>query len=130
MEAARWCRAAPDVGGPTDKPLAPRRVFIRQTLRSALSGAVLLVVSLALGTVGYHELDGLPWIDSILNASMILGGMGPVDTLHSTAAKLFASFYAIFCGVTLLGVVGVVFAPVYHRFLHRFHIELGMDHKK
>lgn len=98
-------------------------------MHSAFSGLVLLGVSLAFGTVGYHELGGLPWVDSILNASMILGGMGPVDSLHSNAAKLFASAYAIYCGVALLGIVAVVFAPVYHRFLHQFHLELWPDHK-
>jgi hypothetical protein len=65
----------------------------------------------------------LSWIDSLLNASMILGGMGPVDPLQSTAAKVFASCYALFSGLAFIGVAGVMLAPFAHRLLHRFHIQ-------
>jgi hypothetical protein len=79
--------------------------------------------SLAVGVVGYHVFEGLSWIDALLNASMILGGMGPVNAIHTTAGKLFASFYAIYSGLIFLVVAGVLLAPVIHRFLHRFHLE-------
>ena len=70
---------------------------------------------------GYHQTEGLPWLDALLNASMILSGMGPVQELHTTAGKLFASFYALFSGVMFITLAGVLFAPVFHRFLHKFH---------
>jgi hypothetical protein len=86
---------------------------------------VLLVVGVALGigVLGYHWLAELPWIDSLLNASMILGGMGPVDPLHSTAAKVFASVYALFSGLAFIGIAGFILAPFVHRLLHKFHVE-------
>jgi hypothetical protein len=77
-----------------------------------------------LGVLGDHYLEGLAWIDALVNASMLLGGMGPVDALHTVAGKLFASFYALYSGIIFLVVVGVIFAPLYHRFLHRFHLEV------
>jgi len=88
-----------------------------------LSGALILF-SLAVGVIGYHAIGGLPWVDSILNASMILTGMGPVDPMRTAAAKLFASAYAIFSGVAFLTSVGVLLAPLFHRFLHHFHLEV------
>ena len=90
----------------------------------------LIAVSLALGSAGYHFLDGLGWVDSFLNASMILGGMGPVDPLRSTSAKLFASFYALYAGFVLLISVGIIVAPVFHRLLHRFHLEEESGERK
>lgn len=77
-----------------------------------------------LGVLGYHYLEGMLWIDALVNASMLLGGMGPVDALHTVGGKLFASFYALYSGIIFLVVVGVIFAPLYHRFLHRFHLEM------
>ena len=105
--------------------LAPRRVFLRRLLRHALLSGGLVAVSLALGVVGYHCYEGLPWIDALLNASMLMGGMGPVDTLHTSAGKLFASAYALYCGLLLLVAVGILLAPAVHRMLHRFHLEAG-----
>jgi len=83
----------------------------------------LIAVALAIGICGYHFIARLSWIDSLLNASMILGGMGPVDTLQTTAAKLFASFYALFSGLAFIGIASLLVAPFAHRLLHRFHIE-------
>lgn len=80
-------------------------------------------VALGIGVLGYHWLAELPWIDSLLNASMILGGMGPVDPLHSTAAKVFASVYALFSGLAFIGIAGFILAPFVHRLLHKFHVE-------
>src|SRR5690349_17483947 len=95
------------------KPLAPRKVFVRRLTNHVLVAFVLVAISLVIGTLGYHGLDGLNWIDSFLNASMILGGMGPVDALHSTSAKLFAALYALYAGFVLLISVGIIVAPVF-----------------
>jgi hypothetical protein len=84
-----------------------------------------LCFSLAMGTVGYAHFAGLPVVDAFLNASMILTGMGPVDKMETTAGKLFASIYAIYSGVAFLTLCGVLFTPIYHRFLHQFHLDLG-----
>lgn len=105
-------------------PLHPRNVFfLRLGYRAALAGAVVLA-SLAIGTLGYHGFEGLDWVDAFLNAAMILTGMGPVSELHSTVAKLFAAFYALFSGVVFLTTVAILYAPLLHRFLHRLHLEL------
>jgi len=101
----------------------PRRVFLQRALRAFLIAMLAIAVSLALGVLGYHVLGGLPWIDALLNASMILGGMGPVDVLTTRSAKLFASAYALFSGVILLASVAVMISPVLHRILHRYHLE-------
>ena len=105
--------------------LLPRKAFFARVANHILVAAALIGVSLLIGTAGYHFLDQLNWVDSFLNASMILGGMGPVDTLHTTPAKLFASFYALYAGFVLLISVGIIVAPVFHRLLHRFHLEAG-----
>ena len=83
----------------------------------------LLAAALLLGVAGYHFIAHLGWVDALLNAAMILTGMGPVAVLTSTAAKIFASMYALFSGVVFLSATGVVIAPVVHRVLHRFHLE-------
>jgi len=89
----------------------------------ALVAIALLAASLGIGILGYHIIEGFSWVDAILNASMILGGMGPVNELHTVAGKLFASFYALFSGSVFLVIAGIVIAPVAHRFLHRLHLE-------
>jgi hypothetical protein len=104
-------------------PLLSRAKFARRVVRHLLLGVFLIGVALGMGVVGYHSIGGLSWIDSLLNASMILGGMGPVDPLRSTAAKLFASFYALFSGLAFVGIASLMLAPFAHRLLHRFHIE-------
>jgi hypothetical protein len=108
------------------QPLASKKVFAQRLTRNGLIGLALLAFSLGGGMVGYHYLENLPWIDSLLNASMILGGMGPVTPLQTNAGKIFASFYAIYSGVILLASVGILIAPIFHRFLHHFHL---MDEK-
>lgn len=105
-------------------PLLPRSGFLRRQLLHAGAGGLVVGAALGMGVLGYHLLEGLPWIDSLLNASMILGGMGPVDPVRSTGGKLFASFYALFSGIAFLVAAGVLFAPVLHRFLHRFHLDM------
>jgi len=104
------------------QPLAKKSVFAKRLALNGIIGLVLLMVSLGVGMLGYHFLEGLSWIDSLLNASMILGGMGPVNPIHSAAGKLFASFYAIYSGVILLASVGILATPIFHRFLHHFHL--------
>jgi len=96
-------------------------------LRHAAIAVGLVAGSLGIGILGYHAIGGLGWIDAIVNAAMILGGMGPVDGLTTTGGKLFAAAYALFAGIVFLIVVGVLFVPAIHRFLHRFHLEDGSD---
>ena len=104
------------------QPLASREVFVRRLANNGLIAFLLLMFSLGLGIMGYHFFENLSWIDSLLNASMILGGMGPVNPVRTVAGKLFASFYALYSGVVLLASIGVLAAPIFHRFLHRFHL--------
>jgi len=104
------------------KPLLPRKEFFRRLLRNLLIACGLILFALLIGMIGYHGFAHLSWIDSIYNASMILAGMGPVDPLNSDGAKLFASAYAIFSGVAFLSIVGLILAPVVHRFMHKFHL--------
>src|SRR3990172_7910830 len=99
------------------QPLASRKVFAQRLTRNGLIGILLLVFSLGVGMIGYHFFENLSWIDALLNASMILGGMGPVNPMHTNAGKIFASFYAIYSGVILLASVGILIAPIFHRFL-------------
>jgi len=106
------------------EPLLPHRAFLRRQIRFAGCALLIVLGSLGLGVLGYHFAEGLEWLDALVNASMILFGMGPVDTLRTAAGKWFASFYAMFSGVAFITVVGVVFAPLFHRFLHRFHLEM------
>lgn len=104
-------------------PLLPRREFIRRLGWSIAAGALLVAFSLTIGMVGYHTLAGLSWVDSFLDASMILSGMGPLSVLHTTSAKVFAGCYALYSGVALLTTAGIILAPVIHRALHKFHLE-------
>ena len=107
------------------QPLLPRRAFMLRILRYGLSALGLILLALGIGVLGYHETEGLSWIDALLNASMILGGMGEVNELHTLSGKLFASFYALFSGLMFLVAVAVLFAPIVHRFFHYFHMEFG-----
>ena len=103
--------------------LAPLGVFLRRWLRYMGFSAVLLAGALAAGIAGYHWVAGLGWVDSLLNASMILGGMGPVAPLETRAAKLFAAFYALFSGLVFIILMGIVLAPLAHRMMHKFHLD-------
>jgi hypothetical protein len=105
------------------EPLLPRALFVRRLFRHGLIGAGVILISLGIGILGYRFSAGFSWLDSLLNASMILGGMGPVNPLTTTAAKLFASFYALFAGIAFLATVGIIIAPIAHRLLHRLHME-------
>ena len=97
--------------------------FLRRAARHVAAGSGIVAAAVALGTVGYHVVGGLFWIDAFLNASMILSGMGPVDKMDNPTAKLFSAFYALFSGLVFIGVAGVVLAPWIHRLLHWVHME-------
>ena len=103
--------------------LIPRKAFIYRLGTSVGIAAGIVFGSLGIGIIGYHVLEGFSWIDSLLNASMILGGMGPVNQLQTAAGKVFAALYALYSGIVFLVTTGVVMAPVLHRFLHHFHLE-------
>ena len=105
------------------QPLATRPRFLRRLAAYGLVALLLIAGSLLVGVLGYHHLGGLGWVDALHNASMILGGMGPVDPLPGDTAKIFASFYALYSGVALLSTVSLLLTPVVHRALHRMHVE-------
>jgi hypothetical protein len=103
--------------------LASDSVFARRMAASVLIAGLLILVALAIGVIGYRWFAGYAWIDALLEASMILGGMGPINTLGTTGAKLFASGYALFSGLVFIAIMGIMLAPVTHRMLHKFHID-------
>jgi len=105
------------------EPLLPPPVFYGRLARSAGLALCIVLASLGLGMSGYHFLEKLPWLDAFVNAAMILSGMGPVGELKTAPGKLFAGCYALFSGLAFLTALAVVFAPVFHRFLHKFHLE-------
>ena len=104
-------------------PLLPLPEFRARLARMAALGFSLIVLSLAIGMAGYHYIAEQSWPDSYLNAAMILSGMGPIGDLKSTAAKIFAGTYALYSGLALILIAGIILAPIVHRFLHRFHLE-------
>jgi hypothetical protein len=104
------------------RPL-PRAQFFARALEHLGIGLGAIAGALGVGVAGYHSVAGLKWVDALLNASMILGGMGPVDTLHTDAAKIFASLYALFSGLVFIAVLAVLLAPFLHRLLHKLHME-------
>ena len=112
------------------QPLLSSREFFGRMVRTVAVVAGIVAFSLFMGSAGYHYLGDLPWIDALLNASMILGGMGPVDPIHSSVAKLFASFYALYSGIAFLTMVAILMAPLLHRFLHKFHLEVSEEDDK
>ena len=105
------------------EPVLPWPAFLWRLAGSTLIGAGLVIVSLAIGMIGYRSLMGMSWIDAFVNASMILSGMGPLADPQTSGAKLFAGLYALFSGLAVLAIAGVVFAPVVHRFLHYLHAD-------
>jgi hypothetical protein len=98
-----------------------RTGFASRLVAHAAFAAVLLAASLGVGMLGYHQLEQLPWLDAFLNAAMLLGGMGPVDAPHTPGGKLFAGLYALYAGLVFLVTAAILFAPLLHRLLHRFH---------
>ena len=104
-------------------PLLSRHQFLRRQFRYVGFAFIFVGGSLFAGICGYHFTENLSWLDSFLNAAMILGGMGPVATVQTTAGKIFSGCYALYSGLAVLAAVGIMAAPIIHRFLHRFHIE-------
>ena len=106
------------------QPVLPRRKFARRLAWSFAAASLLVAVSLAGGMAGYHYIEGMPWIDAFANAAMILSGMGPLSPLQTWGGKLFAGLYALYSGLVLIAVTGIILAPLVHRLLHRFHAEV------
>jgi hypothetical protein len=115
-------RLLPDFEHRTQPVIPPERFIIRLA-HSGIIALALIAVSLFVGMVGYHILEGLSWIDAFLNAAMLLGGMGPIHTPTTSGGKVFAGLYALYCGLAVILVAGVILAPIAHRILHRFHME-------
>ena len=105
------------------QPLLPHRWYLLRLVRHLSLASAIIAGSLLIGTLGYRGFEGFSWLDSLLNASMILGGMGEVNELRTNGGKLFASFYSLFAGVIFLVAAAVLIAPAVHRFLHRLHLE-------
>jgi hypothetical protein len=106
-------------------PLLPCQAFYRRVINCFLFSQALVAVALGIGMMGYHFIENLGWVDAFENAAMILSGMGPVATLQTDAGKIFAGCYALFSGLLLITVTGIVLAPIVHRALHKFHLESG-----
>jgi hypothetical protein len=112
-------------------PLASRRRFVRRIVNQFGIVMAIITASLAVGMAGYRYFEGMEWIDAYLNAAMLLGGMGPVDPkLRTVSGKLFAGLYALYAGMVVLVAAGLLMAPVFHRFLHRFHLEEDAKRRK
>ena len=105
------------------EPLLPRGLFIWRVFKFSVISLGVAAISLLLGIVGYRIFEGMAWIDAFVNAAMILGGMGPVGELHTNTGKLFAGTYALYCGLIVIISMSILIAPIFHRFLHLFHLE-------
>ena len=105
------------------QPLLPRARFYRRLWRHFLASTAIVAISLFVGMAGYHALAGFGWIDSFLNASMLLGGMGPVGEITTDSGKIFAALYALWSGLVIIATMGLLLAPVLHRIMHRVHLE-------
>jgi phosphotransferase system glucose/maltose/N-acetylglucosamine-specific IIC component len=105
------------------EPLLPRTLFIWRVFKFTTISFGLAAISLLVGIMGYRTFEGMAWIDAFVNAAMILGVMGPVGELHTNAGKLFAGIYALYCGLIVIISVGILIAPIFHRFMHLFHLE-------
>jgi hypothetical protein len=99
----------------------PRASFVRRLLLHVLVALALLALSLGAGMLGYRYFERLSWIDAFLNAAMLLGGMGPVNAPATAAGKLFAGLYALYAGLVFIVTAALIFTPVLHRVLHKFH---------
>jgi hypothetical protein len=105
-------------------PLWPKPLYYAWVARNLGLGLLAIGVCLGIGMAGYHFIEQLSWIDAFLNASMILSGMGPVNPMQTNAGKIFAGCYALFSGLALITIMGMILAPVVHRFLHKFHLDV------
>jgi magnesium-transporting ATPase (P-type) len=107
------------------EPVAQLPQYLQRQLRSIAIGLFFIAVALLAGMIGYHDLVGLSWVDAYENAAMILSGMGPLAAPATVAGKIFAGSYALFSGIAVLAIAGVIAAPLVHRFLHRMHADTG-----
>lgn len=112
------------------EPVLSRPAFARRIAQHGGVAGLITLVSLLVGTVGYHLLAAQAWIDSFLNSAMLLGGMGPVGEIGPPAGKLFAAFYALYAGFVFIVVAGLLIAPLFHRILHRFHLEIEEEKQR
>jgi hypothetical protein len=110
--------------------LASKETYLKRLLKSFLIAICFLSFSLMMGILGYHYWGELDWLDALHNASMILGGMGPVDPIKTNSGKIFASVYAIYSGVSFLSAFSILIAPAFHRLMHKFHISNSEDDKE
>ena len=110
-----------------NEPLATRQVFASRMLSSILFGCLIVGLTLFAGMWGYHSLEGLSWLDAFVSASMIMSGMGVLAAPETDVGKLFAGFYALFCGLVLIAATAIIFSPIIHRFLHVMHVEDDED---
>jgi hypothetical protein len=104
-------------------PVISRQRFVQRMFRHIAVAIALISIAWAIGIIGYHFTEHFSWLDATINAAMILGGMGPVDHVNTTAGKLFASFYALFSGIFFIAIAGIVLAPITHRLLHTLHVD-------
>ena len=112
------------------QPLAPPNVYYKRVFRNLSVAILVLLVCLLGGILGYHYIADISWIDSIHNASMILGGMGPVVEVKNDTGKIFSSFYALFSGVAFITNIGFILAPAVHRLLHKLHMDESVSDNK
>jgi len=109
------------------QPLVSKSVFMQRVVKCVWVASLLLAGTILMGACVYHYVEGLAWVDAVMNAVMIMTGLGLVDTLHTIPAKIFTTFYAILTAVVFYMVLAIIFAPLIHRFLHEFHLEIGRD---
>lgn len=105
-------------------PLATRTIFYKRLAKSLFFATILMFVSLVIGVLGYHFICKLTWIDALVNASMILGGMGEIDNINTVSGKIFISIYALYSGITFLSASAILMAPIFHRIMHTFHLDV------
>lgn len=110
------------------EPLLPTNQFLQRVIISFSLGCGIIIVSPSAGMAGYHFLENLSWIDSFINAAMILSGMGPLAQPQTAEGKIFAGIYALYSGLAVILIAGIIFAPIVHRFLHKFHLETDEYH--
>lgn len=106
-----------------NQSLAPRSKFIARIVRNSSFALIIIAIALFVGMWGYHDFEHMTWIDAFANASMILSGMGPFGPMSTTAGKIFAGCYALFSGLAFILIIGIILAPIAHRFFHKFHID-------
>ena len=107
------------------QPLVSKEIFLKRVAKCVWAATLLLTGTIFLGAFVYHYCEGLSWLEAMMNAIMIMTGLGLVDTIHSIPAKIFTCFYAIITALVFYIVLAIIFAPLIHRFLHQFHLEIG-----